>query len=464
MTDATPDSRELAIVAWLDSPEGRAVVAGLRDYDAADALATTHRLRRAGVAPEHAAAAMTQVRLREAARGRLGDVVDELLLTDDGSQQATRTVVADLHAARLAAAGVTEVADLGCGIGADSLAFLRAGLAVLAVERDPVTAAVAAANLRRAAPPGSHPGARVLVGDALEAAAGLQPDMAMYADPARRRDGRRILDPAQWSPPLGPVLDLAGDPAAARALGVKVAPGIDHAALPAQAEAEFVSVDGVLVEAAIWLGVPRTAPGRVATVIRTRGAASGPAGTTNHSPDNPNTDHPRIDHLREDSDRHPEAAAANAPVRMAEVRPLGEFLYEPGDAVLRAGLVARAGELLDPDAAAGVVSPGIAYLTGDAPLAADSPAAPFLTGYRVLDVLPLTVKTLRAHLRALDVTEVTVKKRGVSVEPERLRRDLALGKRRGRAGGRAAARRPATLVVTPVAGATRVLLVEPTPR
>ena len=33
------------------------------------------------------------------------------------------------------------------GIGADALAFLRAGLEVVAVERDPDTAAVAAANL-----------------------------------------------------------------------------------------------------------------------------------------------------------------------------------------------------------------------------------------------------------------------------------------------------------------------------
>ena len=36
------------------------------------------------------------------------------------------------------ATGVRSVADLGCGIGADALAFARTGLRVTAVEADPV--------------------------------------------------------------------------------------------------------------------------------------------------------------------------------------------------------------------------------------------------------------------------------------------------------------------------------------
>ena len=44
------------------------------------------------------------------------------------------------------AAGLGSVLDLCCGIGSDALAFARAGLRVEAVERDPATAAVAAAN------------------------------------------------------------------------------------------------------------------------------------------------------------------------------------------------------------------------------------------------------------------------------------------------------------------------------
>ena len=52
-----------------------------------------------------------------------------LFFTRDGLEQASRPEVADHHAARFAAAGVRRVVDLGCGIGADALAFAgrRAG-------------------------------------------------------------------------------------------------------------------------------------------------------------------------------------------------------------------------------------------------------------------------------------------------------------------------------------------------
>ena len=55
---------------------------------------------------------------------------------------------------------------------------------------------------------------------------------------------------------------------------LKVAPGIDHALLPPGAEAEWVSVDGDLVEATLWCGPLAAAPRR-ATVLRGEvGAAS----------------------------------------------------------------------------------------------------------------------------------------------------------------------------------------------
>jgi predicted RNA methylase len=44
------------------------------------------------------------------------------------------------RAARLAAAGVTTIADLGCGLGSDALAAARAGIRVYAVDADPLTA------------------------------------------------------------------------------------------------------------------------------------------------------------------------------------------------------------------------------------------------------------------------------------------------------------------------------------
>src|ERR671928_981573 len=71
-----------------------------------------------------------------------------MLFTPAGLEQATRLQVAARHAQRFASAGVERVADLGCGVGADSMALATFDREVLAVERDELTAAVATMNLR----------------------------------------------------------------------------------------------------------------------------------------------------------------------------------------------------------------------------------------------------------------------------------------------------------------------------
>src|SRR5690606_31288687 len=96
---------------------------------------------------------------------------------------------------------------------------------------------------------------------------------------------------------------------------------------------------------------------------------------------------------------------------------LGAYLYEPDGAVIRAGLVARVGDLVD----AGLVSESIAYLTGDTLV-----PTPFARAYRVLDSFDFGLKRLRTYLRDRDVGVVAIKKRGTAVEPGELRRQLNL--------------------------------------
>src|SRR5699024_5042414 len=100
------------------------------------------------------------------------------------------------------------------------------------------------------------------------------------------------------------------------------------------------------------------------------------------------------------------AAAANAPVRTGVVRELDNYLYEPDGAVIRAGLVALAGEQVG----AGLVAESIAYLTGP-----QLQPSPFLHAYRVLDVFPFGLKRLRTYLRDRQVGVVTIKKRGTAI-------------------------------------------------
>jgi THUMP domain-like len=201
---------------------------------------------------------------------------------------------------------------------------------------------------------------------------------AVFCDPARRRSsGRRVFDPAAYSPPWEFV---AGLPARVPRTVLKLAPGIDHALLPAGAEAEWVSVSGEVVEATVWCGPLASVPRR-ATLL--------PGGFE----------------LTGTGDER------------APVDTVRRYLYDPDGAVVRAHLVASVASLLG-----GVLAdPSIAYVYADRAV-----RTPFARCFEVLDVLPFSVKRIRAALRERGVGRVDIHKRGSAVDVERLRRDLRL--------------------------------------
>lgn len=331
-------------------------------------VAAATALRSAGVDPALAAAALTQATLRRAAVRKFGAAAGSMFFTRTGLEQATRAPVAHARAARLARAGATKVADLGCGIGADSRAFALAGLSVLAVEADPETAAVAQANL----------GVPVLVADATTV--DLSGVDAAFCDPARRTaGGRRVFSTAGLSPSWDFAVGLLERlPFAV----LKLAPGIPHDLIPAAAEAEWVSVDGDLVEAAIWSPSLASVPRR-ATVFR---------GDT-------------VWRL---------TGTGDVPAPVGEVR---RFVFDPDGAVTRAGLVAEFAETVD-----GVVAdPMIGFVYADKPA-----ETPFARCLEVVDELPVAVKKMRAALRAHGIGRLEIRKRGSALDVERLRHDLRL--------------------------------------
>jgi hypothetical protein len=358
-------------VGWLASDAGAAVLAraGRLLADGADPLTAAAKLRSDGLDPDRAAAALTQATLRRRAVAKFGPEADRLLFTRAGLEQATRAAVADRRAARLVAAGVRSVADLGCGIGADSLAFARAGLKVRAIEADPSTAAVAAANLGQ--PVESTDATTVDLSDA----------DTVFCDPARRdaARGRRTFDPNTYSPPWSFV---SGLPDRVPRTVLKLAPGIDHALIPARAEAEWVSVDGDVVEATVWCGplaeVPRRATvlrGTTATVLTGTGQAEPP------------------------------------------VTGMRRYLYDPDGAVVRSHLVAEFAATVD----GSLVDPRIAYVFADRAV-----ATPLAQGFEVVTELPVARKQLRAALRTHGIGRLEIRKRGLAVDPDELRRELRL--------------------------------------
>jgi hypothetical protein len=394
-------------VTALRSARGQELLAELPPYDPSASLTLGEALRKSND-PALVAAAHTQPRLRAAAARRLGPLAHTLLWTPDAAEQATRATVAAWRADRLVAAGATRVLDLGAGAGGDALAFAAAGLQVVAVERDPVTAAV----LRHNAEVAGHGRIRVVEADAADCGGLLAECDTLFADPARRSGGRRVLDPAGWSPPLSLIGEFAGRVSYA---AVKVGPGIAHELVPADAQAEWVSEAGDVLECALWWGDARPDPGGVADL---RGSQVRAATLLGPPP------------------RTLFGVGGQAPVRT-----VGAYLHEPDGAVIRAGLVAEVAAELG----GGLLDASIAYVTTD-----ETATSPFATRYAIAEVLPFSAKVLRTRLRELGVGRVTIKKRGTAVTPEQLRPQLKLS-------GSA----EATVVLARIVGKPMALLVSP---
>ncbi|MBG6085459.1 THUMP-like domain-containing protein [Zhihengliuella flava] len=406
-TDRADANQHVEDLSPVLTPEGFGLLESL-PADAATTeeatLQTNLALRKAGHAPEVVTAVVHQARLRALAETKFGPFAEHMLLTRAGLEQATRVSVAALHAQRFVRAGLQRVADLGCGLGADAMAMAALDVDVTAVELDETTAAAATVNLM------PWPNARVVNADATEF--DLTEYDAAWLDPARRTTSSsgtaRVFDPEAFSPPLSFVERLAdgGLP-----VGVKLGPSLPHASIPAGCEAQWVSVEGSVTEAALWFGaLKRTGVARAALVLGGGGAAE----LTSDSPDD----------------------AAAEPAATSEIR---EYLYEPDGAVIRAGLVSKAreqvgGRLLDPH---------IAYFTADV-----AHETPFARAYKVLEVMPYNVKGLKRWVKEQGIGVLDIKKRGLDVTPEELRRILLAGVGKK-------SRRKATLILTRL-GETRV--------
>jgi hypothetical protein len=377
MTDAPQEH-----IAPILTPEGWELLASLGPYREDEAFRLTASLRKAGHSPELVSAVLTQSRLRTKAEAKFGEFARQMIFTKAGLEQATRLTVAARHAQRFAEAGIGHVADLGCGLGADSMALASLDLEVTAVEMDEATAACATMNLI------PFRNATVVHSDATSVS--LEGVDGVWLDPARRTTStsgtKRIWDPEDFSPPLSFVESLAGS---GRAVGVKMGPGMPHDSVPAGCEAQWVSVGGDVTEVALWFNAVRR-PGvrRAALVLGPLGSAELTSG--------------------EDFGAGP----------VAPVGPVEGYLYEPDGAVIRAGLVADVALQLGGH----LVDEHIAYIC--APELHDTP---FAKAYRVLEVMPFNVKALKAWVKDQGIGVLDIKKRGMAVTPEELRKQLLPG-------------------------------------
>jgi len=324
---------------------------------------------------ELVSAAVEMAMLRRRAVSKFPAAAD-MFLTREGLEMATAELVARHTARRYA--GRRRVLDLCCGLGGDAQALAEAAEQVVAVERDPLILEMARANARVRLLHDRITFTRADVTEFMQSAPFLiGPVDAIFIDPSRREGARRASRrPEEYSPPLSWCLELTR---IVPRTGIKVSPALDYDAAAPDAEAEIISLNGECRETMLWLGSFRTCARR-ATLL--------PGGAT-LSDDGPSS---------------------------SEIGDIGAWLYEPDSAVIRAHLIQRlAGELrlrrIDEE---------IAYLTGD------EVSSPFLAGYRVLEIIPWSLKRVNAALAARGIGQVTIKKRGFPLTPEELRPRLKL--------------------------------------
>lgn len=361
----------LADVEFLQSSAGQRWLDELATGDLSErnTLSLLTHLRR-NMTPEQAGVVLTMARLRLAARDKFGEDAGRMLFTRDGLQQASDPLVRRYRASLLSN-GV--LVDAGCGIGADSIAYARAGLNVTGIDLDAVRVAIARHNAVAL-----DVTARFHVGDVRD---GLPADAdTVFFDPARRDEqGRRIFDVEQYRPPLSTInsWDVVSK-------WIKLSPGVQLPQLePYGGVVRFISVHGDLKEAV--LGIGTGGPAIQAILL------------------------------------HQDAVY----VMWREVEPdvsimaPRRWLVEPDPSLLRAGLVEDIAVQLD----GSMLDESIAYFTTD-----QYPESPWVRAWEILDWMPFHLKKLRAYLREHQVRRVTVKKRGFPMSPEEIIARLKLKK------------------------------------
>ena len=371
-----------------------------------DRLTRLTRLRRE-YAPPLAAGIVELLELRQRARVKFA-YADRMFFTPEGLEQSTGETIARYRAGRFPA-GVA-VLDACCGIGGDALALSRRA-PVLAVDSNPVATACALANARVLCelPPEAealtslsrNSATHALCADVTTLDLARLRDRgigAAFFDPSRRMDTRegrkRARNSEDYLPPLSWLNALTVH---FPFVGVKVSPAIDDATLlqftKQGASVEFIAEGNECKEAVLWCGSAADA----LPIL-----------------DTPAPDEPYSAILV-----GKDGTASTLRQQSVDVAPLSDpldWLFEPNPAAIRAHLTPQ----LALEIGGAQIDRDIAYLTAES-----YHATPFATAYRILDWMPFHAKNLQAWLRTHRRRVEVVKKRGVELEPDEVRKKLA---------------------------------------
>ncbi len=329
-------------------------------------LSNVKQLRKRITAPQ-AALIMEQVQLRLRARRKFSNA-DRMFFTPQGLEMATDERIAAYKSLRFLQ--FRNIADICCSIGGDLIALANASnrSRVTGFDCDPSATMCATANLHA-----------LKMGNANVATASFADVQcaefdAIHIDPERRADGRSVRGQS-FSPPLAKIFEQT---ARCSAVAIKIAPATDLIErCTAPIERQWIGHSRSCQQQLIWTGELVLNPNhRVATRLEKTGSAT--------------------EFVCE------EILVAQCRPVMAQA--IGQFIYEPHNVVLAAGLSDAMADELNLEK----IGPGVVYYTSNSQLSNQ-----LLSRFRVVQVLPANRSKVADALRQLDIGVLEVKKRGV---------------------------------------------------
>jgi hypothetical protein len=399
---------DLADYEWLTGREAGAILEELAADKTPLHIAIAHLRGRFTTTQTHLL--LEQIELRRRATAKFTQA-HQMFFTRLGLEQATDEWTARYKASRFAqqATGITPAvfADLCCGIGGDLIA-LSAIVTTIGIDRDPIAAHFAAVN--------SGTNIRTIDVTTFD----MESVTAFHIDPDRRpgtRHRSRVshrTTSLDWSEPNLATIEqlLEQVPNAA----IKLAPACEvPSAWTTRCELEWISRDRECRQLVAWHGNLALTPAHHRATILPPSASwavhpPGPPRTITGQPKQPIpiTDKPN------------------------------RYIFDLDPAVLAAKLKGVLAAEHNLSALGGAST----YLAGDQPIADSA-----LTCFAVEHVIPFRVDKLAKHLRTHNIGQLEIKKRGVDLDPDKLRRDLKL---RGD--------NATTLLITPIAGRATAIL------
>lgn len=374
-----------------------------------DALQVSTALQKAGHSNEDRASIMDYMALVPKFREKFGFssflLCDKLALEQSTAHDIGRWK-ANLwprgnDATESATSAGAKVHDLCCGMGGDSF-YLPASLKLTGVDLDENRLAMYRHNLQAFGKT-----AETICADVRT----IEGADYFTIDPARRAiEGENQRDLRNLTPTLEEVVEISRHYRGGMA---KLPPGYPPAEIPDGTEILYLGGHSDCRECLVLFGELAKHPDTVRAVI------VGKAGETlaEWTRRRDRSLEPLDDDLQEKLDRNDSLEGKDRTYRTATSRsdlPLGEigkYIAEPAPVLIRSHLFNAAALAHDPNAH--LISEGIAYVSSDKPL-----PAPGFSCYEVLAHTEIATGAVRAMLKEHDIGKITLKLRGVKLDPD----------------------------------------------